>query len=108
LLQKYGGLRWIDPDPVDGVGRGMCIGEIGNMEFQGGRNGAGWCLLASNEHDVTLEPWSLDVVIDLMADYEQPADMNVEIIVDEVLRQANQDERLPQPNKRHRYFRRRN
>ena len=62
-------------------------------------------MLASNELDMTLEPWSLDIVIDLIATYEQPADLNV-VIVDDVLREANQLDRfLPQqPNKRQRAF----
>ena len=109
MIKKYGERRWLDPDPVEGAGRGMCIGEIDNMEFQNGRNGAGWCLLASNELDMTLEPWSLDIVIDLIVTYEQPADLNVEIIVDGILREANQLDRfLPQqPNKRQRTFQKR-
>ena len=66
-------------------------------------------MLASNELDMTLEPWSLDIVIDLIVTYEQPADLNVEIIVDDILREANQLDRfLPQqPNKTQRTFRKR-
>ena len=38
LLQKYGGLSWIDPDENE-----LCVAIEERMEFQGGRNGAG-CL----------------------------------------------------------------
>lgn len=39
--------------------------------------------------DGGMEPWVLDVVIDLIAEYEQPSEMNIEVIVDEELRVAN-------------------
>ena len=79
LLQKYGGMRWNDPDGDEGASRGMCIADAGNVEFQGGRNGAGWCLIGTNELDGGMEPWTIDVVIDLIAEYPQPAESNVEV-----------------------------
>jgi hypothetical protein len=101
LLQKYGGMRWIDPDP-DGSGRtrGMCIADAGNMEFQGGRNGSGWCLIGTNGIDEVMEPWAIDIAIDLIADYEQPAEANVEMIIDEELREANWEEAHQHSNKK--------
>lgn len=92
LLQKYGGMRWTDPDSDGaGAGHGICIADAGNMEFQGGRNGAGWCLIGTNEVDGGMEPWTIDIAIDLIAEYQQPSEMNVEIILDEELRNANWD-----------------
>ena len=100
LLQKYGGMRWTDPDG-DGVGgRGMCIADAGNMEYQGGRNGAGWCLIDTNKLDGGMEPWTIDIVIDLIAEYPQPAEMNVEILVDDELREANFERSQQQSNKK--------
>jgi hypothetical protein len=104
LLQKYGGMRWLDPDPDGaGAGRGICIADAGNMEFQGGRNGAGWCLIGTNEVDGDMEPWTIDIAIDLIADYPQPAEMNVEIVIDEELREANWEQ---QSNKKQQKIRR--
>jgi hypothetical protein len=101
LLQKYGGMRWIDPDPnCSGGSRGMCISDAGNMEFQAGRNGAGWCLIGTNELDGEVEPWTIEIVIDLIADYEQPAEANVEIIIDEGLREANWERQLSNKKQR--------
>lgn len=99
LLAKYGGMRWHDPD-MDGEGsRGMIIADAGNMEFQGGRKGCGWCLIGTNELDGGMEPWTINIAIDLIAEYPQPPEMNVEIIIDEELREANAD-RIQQPPKR--------
>jgi hypothetical protein len=75
------------------------------MEFQRGRNGAGWCLIGTNELDGDMEPWTIDIAIDLIADYPQPAEANVEVIVDEELRQANY-ERAQQSNKKQQTIRR--
>jgi hypothetical protein len=99
LLQKYGGMRWNDPDG-DGGGRGMCIAVADNMEFQRGRNGAGWCVIGSNKMDDGLEPWTIDIVIDLIAEYPQPVESNVEILVDDELREANWERQQQQANKR--------
>ena len=84
LLQKYGGLRWIDPDENE-----LCVADENQMEWQGGRNGAGWCILGIRMRDQAMEPWTLEVVIDEMAEYEQPMEMNVEIIVNPEKRAAN-------------------
>ena len=67
LLQKYGGLKWIGPDENEVV----VAGEE-QMEWQGGRNGSGWCLFGIKDSDGSMEPWVIDLAIDLMADYEQP------------------------------------
>ena len=100
LLQKYGGMRWNDPDGDEGASRGMCIADAGNMEFQGGRNGAGWCLIGTNELDGGMEPWTIDVVIDLIAEYPQPAESNVEVVMDAELREANVERARQQSNKK--------
>jgi hypothetical protein len=86
LLQKYGGLSWIDPDEEE-----LCISKEEEMDFQGGRNGAGWCLIGTRPRDGGMEPWVLDVVIDLIAAYEQAPELNVEVIVNEALRAANEE-----------------
>jgi hypothetical protein len=62
------------------------------MEFQGGRNAPGWCIIGTRQDDGGgMEPWQLfeGDVIDLIADYEQPAELNVEVIVNEELRAGN-------------------
>jgi hypothetical protein len=96
LLQKYGGMRWYDPDLMgDGAACGDCTADTGNMEFQGGRNGSGWCIIATNESDGSLEPWDINIAIDLIAEYEQqPAELNVEIVINEELREANHERDL--------------
>jgi hypothetical protein len=94
LLQKYGGLKWMDPDE-----KVLCVAKENRMDYQGGRNGAGWCVIAEqpgNDNPVAdedLEPWVLHVVVDLIAEYTQDDDMNVEIVVNESNRAAN-DQRI--------------
>ena len=97
LLQKYGGLSWVDPDPDDGFE--VITAEECNMEFQGGRGGQGWCLIGTRQEDGAMEPWVIDIVIDLIAAYEQPAEMNVEVIVNEEMRAANA-ERIQEEKRR--------
>lgn len=84
LLQKYGGLRWRDKDNDDD----MVIAVNDDMTFQAGRKSAGWCVLGLND-DGTTEPWTIDCVIDEIAECEQTEEMNVEVIIDEVKRAAN-------------------
>lgn len=100
LLQKYGGLSWIDPDENE-----LCVALEEGMEYQGGRNGAGWCLIGTRESDGGMEPWVLDVVIDLIAEYEQPIEMNVEVVVNEALRAANAEQILEDKAKKRRVAR---
>ena len=85
LLEKYGGLRWLDLDENE-----LIIADEGGMEWQGGRNGPGWCIIGRRERDGMLEPWVIDVAIDEIAEYEQPIEMNVEIIISFDLRAANE------------------
>ena len=47
-----------------------------------------------------MEPWTIDIVIDLIAEYPQPAEMNVEILVDDKLREANFERSQQQSNKK--------
>ena len=89
LLHKYGGMRWDDPDGVNGASRGTCIADAGNMDFQAGRNGAGYCIIGTNSQDGEVEPWTIEIAIDLIAVYQQPVEANVEVIIDEELREAN-------------------
>lgn len=100
LLQKYGGLSWIDPDENE-----LCVATEDAMEYQGGRNGAGWCLIGTCESDGGMEPWVLDVVIDLIAEYQQPIEMNVEVVVNEALRAANAERILDDKAKKRRVAR---
>ena len=100
LLQKYGGLSWIDPDENE-----LCVAAEDAMEYQGGRNGAGWCLIGTRESDGGMEPWVLDVVIDLIAEYQQPIEMNVEVVVNEALRAANAERILEDKAKKRRVSR---
>jgi hypothetical protein len=93
LLQKYGGMRWTDPDDEHNE---LCIADVVDMEFQGGRNGSGWCVVGTRESDGGSEPWDIDVVIDLIAIYEQPAELNVEVILNDELRAANNERRQEQ------------
>ena len=88
LLQKYVGLRWIDPD------RGqddVTLADHEGMDFQGGRDSPGWCIIGVRESDGGYEPWQIEGgdVIDLIAAYDQPPELNVEIVVNEELRAAN-------------------
>jgi hypothetical protein len=84
LLKKYGGMHWMDPDVDE-----MCVADAEKMEYQGGRNGAGWCLVGVQESDGAREPWVLSIVIDEIAECVQPPLLNVEVIVNESLRAAN-------------------
>jgi hypothetical protein len=86
LLQKYQGLSWMDPDENEAE---LCTAVEERMDWQGGRNGAGWCLIGTRD-DGGMEPWVLDIVIDLIAAYEQRPELNVEVIVNEALRAANE------------------
>ena len=96
LLHKYGGMRWEDKDNDDE----LFIGDSLEMEFQGGRNGAGWCLIGTKVSDGTTEPWVIDVVLDEIAEFEQPAYMNVEVVVNQTLRGANVQRILEEIQKR--------
>jgi hypothetical protein len=89
LLHKYHGMKWIDPDNDDEVE--WCTAADENMDWQGGRNGEGWCVIGTRDNDGGMEPWSIDVVIDLIADCEQPPELHVEVIINEELRAANKE-----------------
>lgn len=84
LLQKYGGMSWIDPDEDE-----LCRADDTEMEWQGGKGGAGWCLIGTKLSDGSTEPWIIDVIIDQIGAYEQPNEMNVEVLVNTDLRAAN-------------------
>jgi hypothetical protein len=86
-MQKYCGMRWMDPDgPVDV----LLVADQDNMEFQRGRDAPGWCIIGTHVEDGTMEPWAIEGdVIDLIADCEQPVELNVEVVVNDELRAAN-------------------
>lgn len=84
LLHKYGGLRWEDKDD----NQNLCIADTTDMEYQGGRGGSGWCVIGLMS-DGTTEPWIINCVIDEMAEYNYPPEMNVEVITNTILREAN-------------------
>jgi hypothetical protein len=89
LVQKYTGLRFVDPDLDRRVGELDTYLVESNLEFQGGKGGSGWCLIGTRDRDGGMEPWEIHLTIDLIAEYEQPAELNVEIIVNDELRNAN-------------------
>ena len=60
-----------------------------NCEYQGGKGGSGWCLIGTRERDGGMEPWEINMTIDLIADFEQPAELNVLVIVNDEERNAN-------------------
>ena len=85
LLQKYGGMSWVDPNDFE-----LYKVEECNMEYLGrGRGSEGWCLIATRDSDGGMEPWVIDIAMDLIATYDQPAEMNVEVIVNDELRAGN-------------------
>jgi hypothetical protein len=88
LLQKYSCLMWIDQDSPDEESE-LCVAQEYNMEFQGGRNGDGWCVIATRPGTGAMDPWTIHCVIDEIGEYEQPAELNVEVIFNEELREAN-------------------
>ena len=97
LLQKYGGLRWIDPDNDENI---LCVASTEDMEFQASQNGSGWCVVGTRDTDGGSEPWVIDVVVDLIAKYVQPAEMNVEIVFDPELRATNKEWILEEERKK--------
>jgi hypothetical protein len=94
LLQKYGGMRWFDPDLLgDGAAAGNCTADIQNMEFRG-RDG-GWHIIGLADRDGSMEPWDIDIAIDLIAEFRfQPAELNVEVVIDDEFREANHERSL--------------
>jgi hypothetical protein len=89
LVKKYEGLRFVDPDPDPRTGDRNEYVIDANLEYQGGKGGCGWCLLGTCESDGRLEPWEIHLTMDLIADFEQYSEMNVEVITDDALRNAN-------------------
>jgi hypothetical protein len=87
LLQKYQGLMWIDQDSPD-EDMELCVALENKMEFQGGRHADGWCLICTRP-DGSQDPWTLHCVVDEIGEYEQPAELNVEVIFNEEMRAAN-------------------
>ena len=77
-------MSWIDPDEDE-----LCRADDTEMEWQGGKGGAGWCLIGTKLSDGSTEPWIIDVIIDQIRAYEQPNKMNVEVLVNTDLRAAN-------------------
>jgi hypothetical protein len=85
LLQKYGGLHWQDPDNNNR----LLVALVDDMQWSGrGHGGNGWCVLGRKENDET-ESWVIHLAIDEMAEYDQPAELNLEIVVNDELREAN-------------------
>jgi hypothetical protein len=99
LMQKYVGLRWIDPD--SGMDE-LMVADHECMEYQGGRNAPGWCLIGIKDSDGALSPWQIagGDVIDLIAMYDQPAELNVEVVINEDLRASNEERIEEQAKKR--------
>jgi hypothetical protein len=95
LLQKYQGMRWFDPDEDEFFTADDC-----NMEYKGGRQGGGWCVIGIADGDGDLESWPIDVVIDQMASVEQEPALNVEVIMNDVLRASNEERMVEEEAKR--------
>lgn len=103
LLQKYQGLMWIDPDQVDDSDTyELNTAEDTNMEYQGGRDSPGWCVIGTRFGDGGMEPWPINVVIDLIAIYVQPVELNVEVVVNPIMRAANEQRWIDEEQKRKR------
>ena len=98
LMQKYAGLRWIDPDSGKDE---LMVADHECMDYQGGRNAPGWCIIGVKDSDGALSPWQIagGDVIDLIAMYDQPAELNVEVVINEDLRASN-EERLEERAKK--------
>ena len=86
LLHKYGGLRWLDDDKKNE----LVIADDEEMDYQGGRDGSGWCVIGRRPCGDWI-PWTLHCVVDEIAEYEQLEEMNVEIVYNEELREANRE-----------------
>ena len=87
FLHKYGGLHWTDKDHEDE----LFVADADDMEYQAGRDGAGWCVIGQNIRDGTTEPWVINCVIDEIAECTQPAELNVQIVTNVELRNANKE-----------------
>ena len=59
------------------------------MEYQGGQNGAGWCVIGIWNRDGEPEPWHLNLVVDEIAEYEQTEELNLDVLLNPELRAAN-------------------
>ena len=85
LLQKYGALHWLDSDNDNR----LLVALVDDMQWSGrGQGMNGWCILGRMEDGET-ESWVIHYAIDEMAEYEQPAELNLEIVVNNELREAN-------------------
>lgn len=71
LLQKYGGLRWIDPDS-----NLMFVAEKDNLEW---RRRLGWCVIGISEVGES-EAWQVHLLPSLIKKTPQEAALNVEYV----------------------------
>jgi hypothetical protein len=71
LLNKYGGMRWQDPD-----NQMMYVAESDNLEW---RRGIGWCVLGMDELG-ELEAWPIKMLPSLIKVATQEVDLNVEMV----------------------------
>ena len=58
----------------------MMTAHATKMEFQGGKRGAGWCVVGIDENGEE-EPWQLSLATEQIAKSEQPESLNVEIVM---------------------------
>jgi hypothetical protein len=82
LLAKYQGMRWMDDEE-------LFVARSDTMEFQGGRSGMGYCLIGRSERDGRMVSYPINEVIDLISEYVQPTDLNVEMVINFEKRAAN-------------------
>ena len=93
FVQKYWGLKWVDLDHNE-----LCVAE--DLRYYGGRNGSGWCVIGKNVSDGKTEAWTLDLVIDEIADYTQDPELNVEVVKDEEKRAFNSEQKKIEQQRR--------
>jgi hypothetical protein len=82
LLEKYKGMRWLEDEE-------LFVAWSDAMEFQGGCSGMGYCLIGRSERDSQMVSYPINEVIDLILEYVQPTDLNVEVVVNIEKRAAN-------------------
>jgi hypothetical protein len=83
LLRKYQGMEWMDDDE-------LFMARSDEMEWQrGGRIVGGWSLIGRSDSDGRMQPYSLNEVIDLIAERVQRTELNVEVVLDHEKRGKN-------------------
>jgi hypothetical protein len=85
LLLKYHGLHWLAES------YGMLVAKCDTLEWKSGHHERGYQLIAVRDDSSEFEHWRFNDAIDLIAAYEQPAYLNVEMEYSDELRSDNFD-----------------